>query len=213
MAGAAWRNEAGTCRFSCGPLAGELDPSNPSTGLRELSLSSVQLTGCLLAAKPQAGVLAASAESYVRGADHVSTHPATSDFPFRTQLYWSGKSLSGGAVAATLAVSLQTDLLDTEPQLDLVTTLAGASPAVVKNGYATFALPTGGVLVVTPYPSDAAECSLRREGDSLALRLAPPFLEKGVIRRVRVAAVVLPGAEALEAALADLADDPLPLTT
>jgi hypothetical protein len=207
---------AGECvELHCGPLIAAV-PTSGVHGLRNVLYAGENLGATLLTVHTPAGALPAAVESYVRGADHVTTHDPTDAFPFRTQMYWSGKPLADGAVAATLSVSLQTDLLDTQPELTLHTQIDNAKARQWKEGVCRLQSPTGLTVVVTPHPSDAAECSLEVADGNCSLRVSPPFLEKGVIRRIRLAAIVLPGDasdDAIAAALADLADDPLPLTT
>lgn len=207
---------AGQCvELHCGPLAAII-PSTGVHGLANVAYDGVPLAATLLTVHTPAGPLPAAVESYVRGADHVTTHAPTEAFPFRTQLYWSGRSLAEGGVATTLSVSLQTDLLDTQPDLSLHTEIAGASTHRWKEDVCRLSAPSGVTVVVTPHPSDAAECTLETADGMCRLRVSPPFLEKGVIRRIRLAAIVLPGEasdDAIAGALADLAADPPPLTT
>ena len=215
---ASWRpvgTPGGAVELRCGPLCGVLQPTDASVGLTGLSLGGVSLasSAALFAVTTPAGPLTTANEVYVRGSDHVSTHPPHDGFPFRTQLYWSAKSVAGGGVAATLAVSLQTDLLDTRPELTLAVSL-GVEGSATGNA-CRFDLPSSAVIVL-PYPSDWEECVVTTGTQGCHLQLAPPFLEKGVIRRLRTAAIVLPpdaDDTAASAAIADLADDPLPLTT
>jgi hypothetical protein len=190
--------------------------SDGVTGLSDVAFHDTPLGATLLSVETPAGPLSPASESYVRGVDHVTTHTATDAFPFRTQLYWSAKPLADGAVAATLSVSLQTDLLDTRPDLSLHTSVAGATAQLWKEDVCRLEVADSVTIIVTPHPSDAEECVLDTSDGACRLRVSPPFLEKGVIRRIRLAAIVLPGNasdEAIAAALADLADDPLPLTT
>lgn len=199
----------------CAALAAAIKP-NGAEGLGDLAFDGAPFPATLLTVETPVGPLAPAVESYVRDADHVSTHPATDGFPFRTQLYWSAKALAGGAVAATLSVSLQTDLLDTRPQLSLVTRLPGAEVSSLSDDACRFDTQAGVTVVVTSHPSDAAECTATPGDGECRLHASPPFLEKGVIRRLRFAAIVLPGTAseaAVTGALADLANDPIPLTT
>lgn len=172
----------------------------PEAGLGALSLDGLGSTGRLMrVARGPFGddPIPPPAETYVRGDDFVSTHPATESFPFRTQLVWSALPAPLAApegVIVTLTISLQTDLLDTAPRLALVSSVDGPM-----------------ALVTDCHPTDAAEASV----SAGRLVFAPPFLEKGVIRRFRAATVVSaePHDALIEASLAWFADSPLPLTT
>lgn len=199
--------------LACDPFSGAFAQGEPSHGLSGLAWKGHAIEGTLLSAFTPAGPLSAANDSYTRGVDRVSTHAASESFPFQTQLLWSVADVTGG-VAVTLTVSLQTDLLDTRPDLSLVTELPGVTPSRFGPDAFRFDLPQGATLLVTLHPSDAAECSATPDGERGVLKLAPPFLEKGVIRRCRVAAIWLPANDdaAIETALAGFADQPLPLT-
>ncbi|TWT99936.1 hypothetical protein Pla108_08800 [Botrimarina colliarenosi] len=203
----------GLALLRCGPFRAALPTGDPAAGLRDVSFDGVALAATLFSVTTPAGPLAPASETYVRGGDYVSTHPPTEGFPFRTQLYWSAKPVAGGGVAATLSLSLQTDLLDTSPVLTLG--VSQATAPTVSGDACRFDLPNA-TLIIAPHPTDAAECEAAASDDGCVLSLSPPFLEKGVIRRLRVAAIVLPAGvsnPAVSEAIADLADDPLPLTT
>lgn len=204
-----------SAKIRCGTLRGLLSCDAPATGLRELNLGGTAFAGSLLKVTAAGGELAVATENYVRGKDHVSTHLATDSFPFRTQLYWSAVSLSDGGVAVTLTVSLQTDLLDTRPELSFTTLVEGAT-SEERGNTACLKTAAGPCLVMTPHPTDAVECEVHSSGNEAIVRFVPPFLEKGVIRRLRVAVLVLPSdtsEEAITGALAEFAAAPLPLTT
>lgn len=200
--------------IACDPFRGALVEGEPSQGVGGLAWGGQAIEGTLLSAQTPTGPLNAASDRYTRGLDHVSTHAASDGFPFQTVLLWSVAEVTGG-VALTLTVSLQTDLLDTRPDLSLATMLPGVTPRRFGTDALRFDLPQGATLLVTPHPSDASECAASLQGERGELTLSPPFLEKGVIRRCRVAAIWLPGSAdeaALEAALASFADRPLPLT-
>ncbi|QDT67418.1 hypothetical protein MalM25_03160 [Planctomycetes bacterium MalM25] len=183
--------------------------------LSGLTWHDAPVEGTLLSVDTLRGPLPGASDAYTRGGDRVTTHAPSEAFPFQTQLLWSAAKVAGG-VAVTLTVSLQTDLLDSQPNLALVTQLPGVSPRRRGPDALRFDLPKCATLLLTPHPSDTPECAAVLEGERGVLKLSPPFLEKGVIRRCRVAAIWLPADSddaAIEAALADFADQPLPLTT
>lgn len=210
---AAWSREADSLRLVCGSIEARVSASNPAGGLENLKRGGVSLAGLLLA---DPAVEHAAAETYVRGLDFVGTYPPSADFPFRSQRYWSARALTGDAVALTLTLSLQTDLLDSAPRVELVSRVLGAEAELDAEGRGVLRVPDGGMIVVAPHPTDAPECVVDTLGEAVLLRVAPPFLEKGVIRRVRIAAIMFPpgGGEpdAVGDAVGDWADDPLPLT-
>ena len=151
-------------------------------------------------------------ETYARGDDFVVTHQPTAEFPFRSQLYWRTAPLAEpNAVVVLVTFSLQTDLLDAQP----VTQLAcEAASHVVLDGQAVQTL--DGRMTVMPLEVDRAECESMADSAGGVIRFAPPFLEKGVIRRARFAAVLNAepiSDDQLDEIASQAADQPLPLTT
>jgi hypothetical protein len=184
------------------------------------------------------------AESYVRGNDLVASYQATDDWPFSPQLYWRSNSLGavdGVLASASLLVSVQTHLLDTVPQIAVASRIlcdealsVSASSAKTRavqidssqmNSAAsgdccvlmrfrdlplsyTEMMPAGDFHAVVPLPEG--------NGKAFEWRLFAEFLEKGVIRRARVHAAIVPRDNDVEIAAAcckaiDRLD--LPLTT
>ncbi len=209
---ASWQEQANGFDLVCGPLSARLVGDQ----LRELAWQENSLEGQTLALRTPVGDLPDAFETYTRGGDLVSTHAATDAFPFRTQLQWSAELLTAGGVQVTLTASLQTDLLDTQPELCFATNLPGATSVSAWQGEAVRFDGLGETtLVVTPHPSDAIECEPQVDGTTGTVSLSPPFLEKGVIRRCRLAAIWLPGAAddtTIAAAIERFANTPLPLT-
>lgn len=209
-----WRSTDAGAELISGPLSAGLVSGHLGAGLVGLSHGDDLLAKRVFRATTPDGHLPHAAESYVRGADHVSTHAPDNAFPFRTQLSWTGAPLGPGS-AVVLTVSLQTDLLDTRPQLAFHTVAAAESAEAAFGGFRAATI-GGQTLLLVPHPADASETKPLRTEAGLGLQLSPPFLEKGVIRRLRLAAIALP-AGATEAdvqhALAGFATLPLPLTT
>lgn len=205
-----------SAKIQCGSFRGHLPTDDPATGLHGVSVAGIALPGSVLRVSGIKTRLAAPVESYVRGDDRVSTHPATESLPFRTQLYWSAQPLAGGVVVVTLTVSLQTDLLDTRPELSFTTGIEKATVSLLGGDACRLDTATAPSVVVTPHPTDALECDATAAGEEAILRFSSPFLEKGVIRRCRVAAIFLPSQadeSSIAGAIAEFAATPLPLTT
>lgn len=209
-----WKEEGGAHRLHCGALEARLSTAQPGQGIAQLTLAKQTLAGSLLAVTADEGPLPDPIESYLRGQDLVSTHPPNDRFPFRTQLYWSAFELSQAeGVAVTLSVSLQTHLLDTQPSLSITSSLGAAEP--INPGLIRIDLPGSNAAFLAVHPSDVAETNHLSDGDRHTITLSPPMLEKGVIRRCRLAALLFPSSpteQQLEAALERFASAPLPLT-
>jgi hypothetical protein len=161
------------------------------------------------------------AESYVRGNDLVASYQATDDWPFSPQVYWRANSLravDGVLASASLLVSVQTHLLETLPQIAvashvpcnealLVSASGGAKTRAVQidSSQTIFATNEDGCVLLrfkdVPLSymeimstGDFHAVGLRPEGNGTACewRLFAEFLEKGVIRRARVHAAIVP---------------------
>ncbi|MEO0529215.1 MAG: hypothetical protein AAF266_01425 [Planctomycetota bacterium] len=202
--------------IECGRLLGQMPIADPAAGISELRFSGVHMPGVLLRVAGAGQSLAASEDTYARGEDRVSTHPATDAFPFRTQLYWSARSLAAGGVAITLTVSLQTDLLDTSPELSLTTRIDNATAKLLGGDVCRLDAEQSPSVVIAPHPSDMLEFNPTVRDGEVVLQFTPPFLEKGVIRRCRVAAILLPHDTddvSVAKAIEEFAALPLPLAT
>lgn len=138
-------------------------------------------------------------EAYVRDEDLVATFGPTESFPFFTELYWSVRTLETQPtpiVALSLLVSVRTDLLDTHPELKIVTS---APRKQMRHSQSS-----GGPMFVSPLREEIAlidfapaeDCAeqIATEAKSGATdierTLFSHFLEKGVIRRGRLFAVL-----------------------
>ena len=133
----AWSFNKTRAELCCGSLVGQVDVSQPESGLNRLSISASRLSGHILAIRPANDVAPDVkqvdrltrdesrlnvADSYVRGCDLVATYEPRNDWPYTTQIYWSAPvpettdQLPG---SLSLVVSLQTHLLDTWPSLSI----------------------------------------------------------------------------------------------
>jgi len=134
----------------------------------------------------------ASVESYVRGTDLVTTHPATKDRPTRVQLYWRRwhDLPSSKATVLELIVSVQTHLLDSDPALVIESRFPQGHEAACDAGKSEVADGTKLALILT-HPDESVETELVREGGAtggccVRHTLFRQRLEKGVILRGRL---------------------------
>lgn len=211
-----WTLEPAGVRLAFGPLSAACDPNRPELGLSELRYAGSEIAAQLLTVNPRGRESLGPAEDYyIRGVDLVARYAACEAFPFGAELEWSAALCAEGrGVALRLTVSLQTDLLDSSPEVEVATQAVGATAEASDDKAARFGV-SGVLLAQAPHPSDAAETEASIENGKHLLTLRPPFLEKGVIRRCRVAVFVLPEdatPDQLAAALASFIDEPLPLT-
>ena len=244
-----WTLEERIGRMHRGALAAQVDLTHPHLGLHEIRWEAAPLRGRLLALTPSnADSLwpAKLADAYVRGQDLIATFAGTDDWPYAPQVYWSiepAGSRDAVLAALSLVVSVQTNLLDTHPHIDvssrlpadelLCLSLVGddvrvaaqiaREPAIDPRARARgllWRLPGGRLSYAEITPaSDFHQLSvIRHESGEFQSRweLFAEFLEKGVIRRARLHSLFLPRENDVQLAAEScrtLQSRPLPLTT
>jgi len=133
----------------------------------------------------------ASIETYVRGSDLVTTHPATAERPTRVQLYWRRWHELPAQISAALEliISVQTHLLDSDPTVVLESRVPAGAVANTDDERAELMVGQQHLLVL-PHPQDATEFELiQNTADGIPLlrhKLFRNRLEKGVILRGRL---------------------------
>ncbi len=221
-----WQLTADTASFICSELKGEVSLLDPSYGM-SLTYGKTAIKGSLWSYSDLLGGKVKPTETYLRGNDLVLSMPATKSFPCETIWYWSVSPLLDSetnslGVTIRLTLSLQTDLLDTSPVVKLVSPLAsdesGKETDRISEELARSLAINPGVwsCFEAAHPSDQSECLVEKQVDIESLSITLPFLEKGVIRRARMAAFFLFASAApatLKHALDDFIEEPLPLTT
>ncbi len=226
---AVWSLHGNVAELNCGNLSACIDASQPSAGLHHVAVAGARHASDLLRVYRTDGTHARSwplplAESYVRGNDLVATYRATDAWPFSPQLYWQANSLRalGGVLAsASLLVSVQTHLLDTFPQMAVASLVpCEESPFMVVRGSSRPISQTPAMnddccvvsrlkdvqlsyLEIMRAGDFHATClRVEKEGAAFEWRLFAEFLEKGVIRRARVHAAIVPRENDVEIAAA-----------
>lgn len=161
-------------------------------------------------------------ESYFRGEDFILNYAQQETDSFGLSLQVTPIECSERTTVVQLTISLQTDLLDSHPSIELLaaaesTADASASPALVgprrlgtEGGESIF-----GSVSLDPRDQRAAIDSSDEE--TLRVQLFGNFLEKGVIRKSRPWIVfwrgLPPARDEIEALYQRLCETPLPLTT
>lgn len=243
-----------------GALSGKVEIARPDAGLRVKALSEDQGDcGLLRVCRTESPSPADSsscrdaalwplpiADVYVRGTDLVATYQAIETWPYSPQVYWRAAAVDvvdGVHASMSLIVSVQTQLLDTCPQM----TVSSRAPSQESLG---LVITESGDAEIGPIaegsweaPRGATYCIIRRlemspvsliefasAGDYLAVRSLPDsqggmlsewrlfaeFLEKGVIRRARVNSAIVSQKNDVELAIEcsrAMENLPLPLTT
>ncbi len=173
-----WRLDRYHARLQSDRLCATIDLQRPEAGLGSLSLDGQPVGGQILGVELPSSALQAlpvgssedtgfQVDAYVRGHDLVTTYSANTSWPFRTQLYW--RVLPAGAVsriaAIELIVSVQTQLLDSQPRLRSISQLCGESIERLLDAQAARMGPATGAMS----PRDGTSCvRLRAEGGAVA---------------------------------------------
>jgi hypothetical protein len=256
----AWLLNKSNAELKCGAFAGSLDVARPNIGIHQASFDYATKPCLFLGVHRQPELNDAHAneddrgrvlwplpvsECYVRDNDLVATYTPVNSWPYSPQVYWSAGVLNqvdGVQGSLSVLVSVQTHLLETHPNIKVISQVPGAEMLLItvnEDGTAevdpadrerTFA-PPGEMCAVLWRLADAplsyveiATASDIREiatgrtwaGPVAHWGLFAEFLEKGVIRRSRVHGALLPRKNDLELALEccrALEQIPLPLTT
>lgn len=200
-------------------LGAAIDLARPELGVRGV-LSPLHGVMGVRPAAP--GARFALTDAYPRGADLVARYGPCEAFPFRTEVYWRADTRADAATTGLqMIVSVETDLLDTYPELHVSSRITPPGLATATdpgNGYAEATLDDYRLWCEAVHPTDLPEAAHEwRRQPSFEVshwRLFARFLEKGVIRRARLAGALLPsgGAEAAAHWRQAFVDQPTPLT-
>lgn len=237
-------------RLSCGALTGQVDVTQPNLGLQQAAFDHKSIGGQLFRSIRASDDAAKNewplplTDVYTRGNDLVASYAPTNDWPYAPNIYWQANSLAAvDDVCASLSflISIQTHLLDTHPQICVVSELQcteqfhffwtdGEPSEIVPTEQNVSIDPQGVMCCVLRRLSNGLSyaeimpttdfCRARSISDSrsdwqLNWQLFSDFLEKGVIRRARVHAAILLRKNDIEVAAeccAALEQVPLPLT-
>jgi hypothetical protein len=243
-----WRHEDAVAHVTCGPLHGRIGIDALGTRFSLKSWLGQAINGYSVlgtegpATKSDSPEEVAFNDSYVRGRDLILRLAKRSPFQFDPQVYWRVTAhYEYRAVQIELVLSIQTDLLDSEPEWRVSSLpihgqcfhAARLSP----DGFAElpidhkelafersqscehlflFRNPTCGVSYAEMvHPTDFVCANLVTAAWSLTSSLFPDRLEKGVIRRGRICGWFMPAENDLETAVKlarEFVDEPPPLT-
>ncbi len=236
-----WRLDSEKATLCTPHLTASIDLLNPCAGFNQLVFQEASIEGFALGIHLGTHTDLAKhdvRDAFVRGSDLVVTYAETANRPFSLQVYWRATVGERGALLLDTILALQTDLLESFPQLAVETELP-AKEAWLLHGENTPAsastIPcdlspelSEGILLrpakgnwsyaETSHPDDRGESHIdsgMKNTWKIHRQLGGSFLEKGVIRSLRVRGVFLPQEDDLELAarcLASLATEEPPLT-
>jgi hypothetical protein len=238
---ATWTISDNTARTTLGDFGVELNPCNPRSGLHWMAkpnaFETLQFFPAASAKEPPSLV-----DLYVRGTDLIATYDQLPGAEVQPQLYWRLLEYAPlQALGVQLMISMQTSLLNSEPRCTVVSNLEDARTAVwdpsrltwtgSEDGPFDLQLPATASGQITwfsvpkekfsyievVYPDDLVSQHITR-GRSESCFFAE-HLEKGVIRRGRIAGWIVPNQMLMAGPTAALQllefakREPLPLTT
>lgn len=231
MADSTWTLSDTTAKVAHRDLTARLDLAHPEQGLLEIQLASQPLSDAKLFQLRSDAFLnpdgkTSSVDRYVRGDDLVTVYEQQCADRLRVQSYWRAVAppADANATILELVVSVQTDLLDSDPSLRIASDIAASEVLwLTDEGDARFdVVETPQDLVValgetvgTPcvvlrladadsslvqmaHPTDSMQVEVASAGEQRVEVRHPLFgepLEKGVIRRGRLQVAFVPRSE------------------
>ena len=236
---AQWQIDGEVAAIADGRLAASIDLKHPANGLTKLTYDGNAVNGCIplqVSPEPPAPKSGETLiESYIRGRDLIATYAQTPQRSVQPTYYWHCLECEGSAVGVELMVSMQTSLLDSDPTLSAFSECKGSAHWVCDGkataiedatwespanatGLFLFRLNDEVSYAEMVFPSDFLGASVKKDNGAwqLTYRMFPEDLEKGVIRRGRIRALLMPTKDDIDTATkayeALSAADP-PLTT
>lgn len=228
-----WAIQEKQAELSLNGVSGSLDTARPNEGLRSLTQGAEKLVTQLFGVVSPSGQPWEPTEQYVRQPDLVCHYGIDTTDHVSRSLYWRVTNQPDVGTSRTqieLIVSLQTDRLDTNPRVELLTQIPpdcsilakalhggesdwseiasteNSSPHHRPTLFVLRPCDTPWSLAFTAAANDWASGQVIPHGESnqtkIRLELVDTPLEKGVIRRYRAAALVLDRQDDLDASLA-----------
>jgi hypothetical protein len=210
-------------RLACGALLAELDVERPTRGLHNLTLSVEKLDGWLMGVTVAGDRVDGDApwqvtDVYARGRDLVATYREPQGQPFNLQVYWRVlETVDRQAAALEAIVSIQTREWEAHPHVVLCSAL-NVDSATLESGGILFRSHHDWAYVEATLPGDfnpATGAASETRGPSSTWTYGNHFMERGVIRRLRLRGAIVPIVEAedaVERLTKQLVAEPLPLT-
>ena len=124
-----WTLRGQLAEFVAGEFCCTLDLANPAAGLRVTAPKLPRALELFKLNLPNIAVadIAGRLDAFVRGDDLVANYEETPQPRFRTQVYWRRRShvTAQPSLAIELVISMQTELLDTQPALEVISSVVG----------------------------------------------------------------------------------------
>lgn len=197
-----WRLMGAKALLSAGSIAGVINVARPELGLHSIRFNDVPVDWKLIMVGVGSGEHSPAADSnewqlvdcYVRGRDLVARYQEPLGQPFNLQLYWRALEPSAGsAFTLELIISVQTRLWEAYPWVSVQSELQSLSVAKSDNSL-VFEASRNSVYVELPYPGDFSPVNAF-DSCGVGWRYGPMFMERGVIRRLRLRGAILSGGQ------------------
>ena len=121
-----WSAEGFVAKLACGPLRGQVEPAAVGEWFRALSWRDRPIEVFALAVSAGEPLDYNQLQRHIRGADLVHVFPKSSAERVAREAYWrAAHHAARGAVQVELIYSAQTDLLDSNPETNVSTSVAG----------------------------------------------------------------------------------------
>ena len=203
-----WRLESHQARWHTQQFQFQVNLRQPQNGWGDVRLGDESLPDALFCLHlPGDAGDQSIIDSYVRQADLVVTYAQTSDRTVRPQVVWRVLRDGDTRVGAEAILSMQTSLLDSQPDASVSFRLGGELLKVTDSEAKAVGEETihdhclllqrpaseNWSLVVCLHPSDFLSLRCETGATNVAtFALFPESLEKGVIRRARVRGIYVP---------------------
>ena len=218
-----WHLDGNLARLRAPALTGQIESPRPEQGLQQITWHGHEIQGHLLGVS--AGEHSVTRETFTRSSDLVALFESELPRRFQWQVYWRTVATKGGHGQVDLIVSLQTPLLQSFPSFTTTSSLpaeeicfafqanreyepldmgrSANDPRMDLTSVLFRASDSPWSYLEMVHPEDQALTTLDRDSKgfvTMQRSIGGAFLEKGVIRRMRIRGVLLPSESDLQQA-------------
>jgi hypothetical protein len=217
-----WQISTSSAQLRAASLRGEVSLDDPSVGVGKLFWNDAPLQGSILGIS--AGQSKAQQDAFVRGTDLVAEYTAAQPPAFDWQVYWRVTQCAATVVVVDAILSFQTALLESFPRVTTRSQLAAdevylvdpdgqssqidpqqlaAEPGDDRHCVVLRSTTGGWSYAEMTHPDDGGDWQLAHSEPgptTIGRTLGGSFLEKGVIRRLRLRGAFLPAEDDLQQA-------------
>jgi len=222
-----WQLHGNGAELVAGDFKAAIDVERPGRGLHDLTIGGARHDWALLRIGVAAPVQSVSAfeatwqasDVYLRGRDVIATYREPLGQPYNVQIYWRAiEGIAAEHLGVETIISVHTPTWEAYPGIGVHSSLPSRELSVTEDGMHILRSDADWSYVELPYPGDFTRAGEKVPDDNLRefrWRFGPQFMERGVIRRLRLRGSIVPIADAedaLERLSVDLVAEPPPLT-